>query len=61
LTDFGTVDFTAAMANGSPIGNSDPTKINMVAGNQGGTVGVSSDKTSALSGGTSFSDVWKSN
>jgi hypothetical protein len=50
---FGTVNFSNATANGSPIGNFGPTKINMV-----DSSGRLKDRTSALSGGGSFSDTW---
>jgi hypothetical protein len=55
LADFGTVNFTGASANGSPIGNSSPVGINMVSAN-----GVQEDRISALSGGTGFSATWLS-
>jgi hypothetical protein len=61
LTDFGTVNFSNAMANGAPLGNSHPTKINMIASCQGGTCGSNKDKTSALTGGENFSDTFISN
>ena len=53
LANFGTVNFSNATANGSPIGSFGPTKINMVDNN-----GRLKDRTSALSGGGSFSDTW---
>jgi Peptidase A4 family len=53
LADFGTVNFSSATANGSPIGSFGPAKINMVDGS-----GRLKDQTSALSGGGSFSDTW---
>jgi hypothetical protein len=53
LADFGTVNFSNAKANGSAIGNSSPVQINMV-----NSSGQLKDQTSALSGGTSFSDTW---
>ncbi len=53
LADFGTVNFSNATANGSPIGNFSPAQINMVDGS-----GRLKDQTSALSGGGSFSDTW---
>jgi Peptidase A4 family len=53
LTDFGKVNFTGASANGSPIGNFSPTKINM------GSGGVTKATTSSLSGGQDFSVTWK--
>jgi peptidase A4-like protein len=53
LANFGTVNFSNATANGSPIGSFGPTKINMV-----GNSGRLKDRTPALSGGGSFSDTW---
>jgi hypothetical protein len=53
LTNFGTVNFSAATANGSAIGNFNPDRIDMASG------GVTKATTSALSGGTSFSVTWK--
>ena len=53
LANFGTVNFSNSAANGSPIGNFAPTQINM-ADNSGRL----KDRTSALSGGGSFSDTW---
>lgn len=44
---------TVEQANGSAIGNSGPVQINMVESS-----GQLKDQTSALSGGTSFSDTW---
>jgi hypothetical protein len=58
LTDFGTVHFSDAMANGSPLGNSHPVKINMIDSCEGGTCGPNKDKTSALTGGENFSDTF---
>jgi hypothetical protein len=57
LTDFGTVHFTNAMANGSVIGNSSPTKINMrpIGG------GTNTANTSSLSGGENFHVTWTGN
>jgi hypothetical protein len=54
LTNFGTVGFTAAMANGQAIGTFNPDRISMVAPD--GTVKAS---PSSLSGGTAFSVAWK--
>jgi len=54
LTNFGSVGFSAATANGQAIGNFKPDRINMVTPD--GTVKAS---TSALSGGTAFSVTWK--
>jgi hypothetical protein len=53
LTNFGTVNFSAATVNGSAIGAYNPDRIDMVSG------GVTKAQTSALSGGTSFSVAWK--
>ena len=55
LADFGTVNFTGASANGSPIGNFSPVGINMVSAN-----GVQEDRISALSSGQNFSATWLS-
>ena len=52
LADFGKASFTSSMVNGSPIGDTSPTKINM------GSGGVQKDSVSALSGGTSFTATW---
>jgi hypothetical protein len=52
LTNFGTANFTASTANGSPIGNFSPDKIDMVSGS------TTKATTSALSGGTAFSVTW---
>jgi hypothetical protein len=52
LANFGTVNFPNSDANGSPIGNSNPTEIIM----QSGT--TQKDSISALSGGTNFSATW---
>ncbi len=52
LTDFGTVSFTRAEVDGTPIGNSDPHQISM------GTRAKPKDATSALSGGNAFSVTW---
>jgi Peptidase A4 family len=53
LTNFGTVNFSSTLVNGSPIGNFNPDRIDMV-GN-----GFTKAQTSALSGGTSFGVTWK--
>ena len=53
LADFGTVNFSNATANGSPIGNARPVQVNMVDNS-----GRLKDQTSSLSGGGSFSDTW---
>jgi hypothetical protein len=55
LADFGTVNFTGATANGSPIGNFNPTGINMVSAS-----GVQEDRISSLSSGQNFSATWLS-
>jgi hypothetical protein len=55
LADFGTVNFSDATVNGSPIGNTNPTGINMVSAN-----GVQEDQISSLSGGENFSATWLS-
>jgi hypothetical protein len=54
LTNFGVVNFDAAMANGSALGSSSPTKINMVTSG-----GVTKASTSALTNGENFSVTWK--
>ena len=54
LTNFGTVGFTAANANGQAIGSFTPDPITMVTST--GTVKAS---TGSLSGGTAFSVTWK--
>jgi Peptidase A4 family len=53
LTNFGTVNFTSTTANGQPIGNFSPDRIDMVSGS------TTKAQTSALSGGTAFSVAWK--
>jgi Peptidase A4 family len=53
LTNFGTANFSAVTVNGAAIGSFNPDRIDMVSG------GVVKAQTSALSGGTSFSVVWK--
>ncbi|HEY3957017.1 MAG TPA: G1 family glutamic endopeptidase [Streptosporangiaceae bacterium] len=52
LANFGKVPFTNSEVNGSPIGNSSPTKIVMASGS------TKKDSISALSGGTNFSATW---
>jgi len=52
LANFGTVNFTSAMANGSALGGFNPTKIIMVSGS------TKKDSISALTSGTSFSATW---
>jgi hypothetical protein len=54
LTNFGTVDFSTAMANGQAIGTFSPDRITMTAPD--GTVKAS---PSSLSNGTAFSIAWK--
>ena len=54
LANFGTVNFSSAMANGKSISSFNPDKIVIVT--QGGTVKA---QPSALSGGTAFSVTWK--
>jgi hypothetical protein len=53
LADFGTVRFTAATVDGSPIGSAHPTRIVMVDGQ-----GRDQDTVSSLSHGQSFSATW---
>jgi hypothetical protein len=53
LTDFGTVKFTGASANGQAIGTFSPDNITM------GSGGTTMATTSALSGGSAFSVTWK--
>lgn len=53
LADFGTIDFTSAMANGQPIGNESPNEITMASGS---TVKA---QPSALSSGENFSVTWE--
>ena len=52
LANFGTMSFTSSLANGSAIGNSNPTQIIMQSGS------TQKDSISALSGGTDFSATW---
>jgi hypothetical protein len=52
LAHFSTAGFTNATANGQPIGNFGPEKINMATGN------TTKATTSSLSGGTNFSVTW---
>jgi hypothetical protein len=56
LTNFGTMKFKNADANGSPIGNSSPTKIHMAP-----VGGPDTDTTSALSNGDKFTVTWGGN
>jgi hypothetical protein len=53
LADFGTVNFTSSIANGSAIGSFNPTEIIMVDNS-----GADKDTVSALSGGENFSATW---
>lgn len=53
LTNFGTVNFSAATVNGQSIGTFNPDRIDMASG------GVTKASTSALSGGTAFGVTWK--
>jgi hypothetical protein len=53
LTDFGTVSFTGAKANGSAIGSSSPQKITMETGS--GTVKA---QPTSLTGGEAFKVTW---
>jgi Peptidase A4 family len=53
LADFGTVNLTNSEANGSPIGNYNPTGIYIES-----TGGTKEDSVSSLSGGTNFSATW---
>ncbi|MBY8880064.1 G1 family glutamic endopeptidase [Actinacidiphila acidipaludis] len=52
LSNFGTASFTGSTANGQPIGNFSPDKINMASGS------TTKATTSSLSGGTNFSVAW---
>jgi hypothetical protein len=52
LADFGKVNFTHSDVNGSPIGNSAPTRIVMKSG------GTQKDSVTSLSKGTNFSATW---
>jgi peptidase A4-like protein len=54
LADFGTVNISDALVDGSPIGNDSPAEIAMV--NSGGT---SKDTISPLNGGENFSATWE--
>ncbi len=55
LSDFGTVNFTAATVNGAPIGNANPSSLTMVSAD-----GVTEATPSALTGGNAFSVTWHS-
>ncbi len=52
LSNFGTASFTNSTANGQPIGNFSPDRINMASGS------TTKATTSALSGGGNFSVTW---
>jgi hypothetical protein len=54
LADFGTVHFSGATVDGSPLGNADPVQIVMV-----DSAGRDKDTVSALSGGQNFSVTWQ--
>ncbi len=56
LSDFGTVDFTAATVNGAPIGNANLRSLTMVSAD-----GITEATPSALTGGNTFSVTWDSN
>ncbi|MBO0743838.1 MAG: hypothetical protein J2P43_02370 [Candidatus Dormibacteraeota bacterium] len=53
LADFGTVSFSASLANNAPLGNANPVQLVMVSGN---TVKA---QPSALAGGQTFSVTWE--
>jgi Peptidase A4 family len=53
LPDFGTVTYTGAAINGSPLANANPGAIDIARS------GVTMDTTSAISGGNSFQNIWK--
>jgi hypothetical protein len=55
LSDFGTVNFTNAAVDDTPLGNEDPSALTMVSAN-----GVTEATPSALTGGNSFSVTWDS-
>lgn len=55
LSDFGTVNFTAATVNGAPIGNAHLSSLTMVSAD-----GVTEATPSALTGGNAFSVTWHS-
>lgn len=52
LSNFGTASFTNSTANGQPIGNFSPDRINMASGS------TAKATTSSLSGGENFSVTW---
>ena len=53
LADFGTVNLSGSLVNGSAIGNFNPTEIIMV-----DSSGAGKDTVSSLSGGENFSATW---
>jgi hypothetical protein len=57
LTDFGSMKFKQADANGAPIGNSSPGKIKMAPGDGANN----SDTTSPLTNGDKFTVTWDGN
>ena len=54
LANFGTVNYSGTTANGQPIGNFNPEQVTMVT-----NTGIPKAVPSALSGGTSFSVMWR--
>jgi hypothetical protein len=55
LPDFKKVTYTSATINGDPLPDAKPTKVIIARS------GVTMDTTSAITGGTSFSNTWKAN
>jgi hypothetical protein len=55
LADFGTVNFSNSLVDGSAIGNDNPISIDMVSNS-----GADKDTVSSLSGGEDFSGTWVS-
>jgi hypothetical protein len=55
LPDFGKVTYTSATINSAALANASPTKVVMARS------GVVMDQTTKISGGNSFSNVWKAN
>jgi hypothetical protein len=53
LADFGTVNYTAASANGTSMGSQSPTEIIMIDNS-----GLDKDSTSAISSSGAFSNTW---
>jgi hypothetical protein len=53
LADFGTVSYSVSAANGTSLGNQNPTEIIMVDNS-----GADKDSTSAISSGGAFSNTW---